>query len=187
LCRLDQHPRSVIDFGCGSGFSTPLFFQLIGVESVLGLDVSSKSLDIARQCHGSERAQFTLIDQYRPCGQIDLAFCNGVFHHIPPAERATAVNYIYRSLCSQGLFAFWENNPLNPGTRYIMSRCCFDRDAITLTHYEACQLLRKGGFEVLGTQFAFIFPKMFSLLRPFEPLCSRIPLGAQYQILCRKP
>jgi SAM-dependent methyltransferase len=184
--RLQDQPRSVLDYGCGIGTATPFLLELIQAESVLGTDISSKSLDIAKQTYGSQRAQFLLFDQYQPCGSIDLALCNGVFHHIPPDMRDSAVNYIHCSLRPGGLFAFWENNPWNPGTRYLMSQCPFDRDAIVLTPHEARCLLRAGGFRILRSDFLFIFPRILRWLRPVEPFLSSLPLGAQYQILCRK-
>jgi SAM-dependent methyltransferase len=177
----------LMDFGCGTGSSSRLFFDILGVERFVGTDQSSRSLEIARREHGSELAQFFLFDEYQPCGQFDLVFCNGVFHHIPPAERATAVDYVLRSLRPGGLFAFWENNPWNPGTRYVMSRIPFDRDAVTLSSPDARQLLRVRGFEILRTDFLFIFPRILHWCRWVEPFCSRLPLGAQYQVLCRKP
>lgn len=97
------------------------------------------------------------------------------------------VNYIYRSLRQGGLFALWENNPWNPGTRYIMSRCPLDKDAITLAPPEVRHLLRTEGFEVLKTDFLFIFPRALRRLRWIEPLLARFPIGGQYQVLARRP
>ena len=74
---------------------------------------------------------------------MDLAYCNGVFHHIPPAQRAEALALVNRALRAGGLFSFWENSPWSLATRYVMSRCAFDRDAIMLTPPEARSLLRK--------------------------------------------
>jgi len=82
--------------------------------------------------------------------------------------------------------AFWENNPWNPGMRYVMSRIPFDRDAVTLTAPETRRLLQAGGFEVLRTDFLFIFPRVLSWFRCVESLMTQLPLGAQYQFLCRK-
>jgi hypothetical protein len=67
-----------------------------------------------------------------------------------------------------------------------MSRCVFDRDAILLTPPEARALLRESGFQVLRTDFRFIFPRALRALRKFEDLVHRVPLGTQYQVLCRK-
>ena len=110
-------------------------------------------------------AQFLLFDDYQPNERIDLVFCNGVFHHIPPDQRAAVVDYIYRTVRPGGMFALWENNPWNPGTRYVMSRISFDRDAITLTAPETRRLLISGGFEILRTDFLFIFPRLLSWFR----------------------
>lgn len=187
LKNLKTQPLAAMDFGCGIGTATPYLLELLKVESVLGIDASVRCLEIAERTWASGQIRFALLDQYQSRQEIDFAYTNGVFHHIPEAKRASAVNLIYRALRPSGLFAFWENNPWNPGTRYVMSRCEFDRDAMTLTPSKARSLLQAGGFEVLSTDFLFIFPRALRLLRGIEPLVSRLPLGGQYQVLCRKP
>jgi len=177
----------LMDFGCGTGSGSRFFFDILVIEHFVGTDQSPKSLEVARREHGSESTQFFLFDEYQPCAHFDLVFCNGVFHHIAPVDRITAIEYILRSLRPGGFFSFWENNPWNPGTRYVMSRIPFDREAITLSALEARQLLRVSGFEILRTDFLFIFPNILRWCRWLEPLCSRLPLGAQYQVLCRRP
>ena len=117
---------------------------------------------------------------------MDLAYCNGVFHHIPPQQRVRAVAVVNGALHVGGLFSLWENNPWNPATRYVMSRCAFDRDAQTLTPPETQSLLRKGGFEILRTDFRFIFPRVLRVLRKLEDLLYGLPFGTQYHILSRK-
>jgi SAM-dependent methyltransferase len=187
LNRLGERPGSALDFGCGTGSAAPYLLGLVGVGSVIGADVSPKLLEVAERTYGSEFTRFVLLDQYQPASELDLAFCNGVFHHIPPKDRAAAVQYVYRCLRPGGLFALWENNPWNPGTRLVMSRIPFDRDAITLSSPETKGLLRAGGFEIVRSDFLFIFPHILRWLRWMEPFVSRLPLGAQYQILGRKP
>jgi SAM-dependent methyltransferase len=127
------------------------------------------------------------MNEYEPDGTLDLAYCNGVFHHIPLHEREAAVGYVYRAVRPGGLFALWENHPWNPGTRYVMSKCVFDKDAIVLTPSESRRLLTGQGFQVLRTDFAFIFPRTLKALRPLEKWLHKLPLGAQYQVLARKP
>lgn len=176
--------RRVMDFGCGVGRATPHLFDTLHAYEVVGVDVSERSLERAREQYGSERARFVSPDAID--GRFDLAFTNGVFHHIPPAQRAGAVKFVHDALRPGGMFAFWENNPWNPGTRYIMSRVKFDEDAITLTPPEARGLLRDNGFEVLGTTSRFYFPRALAALRPAENLLGRLPLGGQYLIWCRR-
>ena len=80
-----------------------------------------------------------------------------------------------------------ENNPWNPGTRYVMSRIPFDADAITINPLKGRRLVRAAGFEVVRTDFLFIFPHFLRWLRPLEPALLHLPIGGQYQLLCRRP
>jgi trans-aconitate methyltransferase len=187
LARLQEAPQHIMDFGCGTGSAIRWMLNLLSPKNIVGLDVSRGSLEIASRTCGSEQTRFILLSQFQPQAQMDLVFSNGVFHHIALEKRATNVNCMYRSLRHGGLLAFWENNPWNPGTRYVMSRIPFDRDAITLTPSEARRMLQASGFKILRTDFLFIFPRVLRLFRGIEPFLSRLPLGGQYQILCRKP
>jgi trans-aconitate methyltransferase len=186
LARLQKRPRTAIDFGCGIGSATPFLLNELQLDLLLGVDASPQSVAIARQRYG-DAAQFALLAEYRPKSLFDLAFCNGVFHHIRPGDRAAAVDTVYSSLRPGGLFAFCENNPWNLGTRYVMRRIPFDQNAITLSPPAARRLLRARGFAVLQTDFLFFFPRALAWLRPLESGLARVPLGAQYQILCQKP
>jgi SAM-dependent methyltransferase len=179
-------PGTVLDFGCGLGNGTPLFFEHLGAKCVVGVDVSDGLLERARATFANEsRVSFHRISAYEAPGSADVAFVNGVFHHIPPPDRAEALAYVRRTLKPGGLFAFWENNPWNPGTRYIMSRVSFDANAITITPPEARSLLRDAGFGIVGTDFLFYFPRALRVLRPLERVLSSLPLGGQYLVLCR--
>jgi SAM-dependent methyltransferase len=180
-------PKAALDFGCGTGQAAPLLKEIIRAEKILGVDVSEGLLGVARRESGGSGIEFRALKNHQPAGEFDLAFCNGVFHHIPPAERAVAVNHVFRSLKPGGIFALWENNPWNPGTRYVMSRIPFDHDAITLSPPTARKLLGGGGFEILRTDFQFFFPRFLGWFRGLEPSLAKIPLGAQYQVLARKP
>src|ERR1700674_1946461 len=184
--RLQERPRSVIDFGCGIGDTCILLTQAFELGSVLGLDVSCRSIEVAGRQFASEQCSFLEFKDYVPQAAVDLVYCNGVFHHIPVAERDESVDYIRRCLRPGGLLAFWENNPWNPGTRYVMARCAFDRDAVTITPSEAVRLLRRGGFQIISLHYRFFFPRFLKWFRFLELYSSRVPLSAQYKILCRK-
>lgn len=186
LDELGARVESALDFGCGTGTSAPLLAEIAGARRVAGTDVSGESLAVARRLHPHPAVDFVAPERV-PAGAFDLAFCNGVFHHIPLDERHAAARQVWDALRPGGVFAFWENNPWNPGTRFIMSRVPFDRDAVTLTPPEARRLLRGAGFTVLRTDFRFVFPRMLAALRPLEPALAPLPLGGQYLVLCRRP
>lgn len=187
LSRLGVVPARILDFGCGTGGSTPWLMTLPGFKSLVGGDVSDASLAIARKKWTDPRVSFTRLDQLPADAEFDLVFCNGVFHHIDPPLRDGCVQQIFSVLRPGGVFAIWENNPWNPGVRYIMKRVPFDRDAITLSPPETRGLLRRVGFAGITTDFLFIFPRLLGWLRPLErPVC-KLPIGGQYLTLGRKP
>ena len=178
----------MLDFGCGIGSAAPFVLEAFpALHQLVGIDVSAQSLDVARRRHGGSRVDFRLMSEHPPRADLDLVFCNGVFHHIPPERRAGHVREIHDRLRPGGLFALFENNPWNPGTRYVMSRISFDREAITLSPPAARSLVAAGGFELLRCDFLFIFPRALRWLRPLERLAHQLPIGAQYLVLGRKP
>lgn len=183
----EVRPNRVLDYGCGTGTAIPLLCDSLGANQVIGVDVSSVSLDVARRTNCSQPASFSLISNYVPLGDIDVAYCNGVFHHIAPPERKKAADSVFQSLRPGGIFGFWENNPWNPGARYCMRVNPFDHDARPLAPIESRRMLWSVGFDILATNYLFIFPKLFSRLRRLEPLLCRVPLGAQYLVLCQRP
>lgn len=178
-------PGRVLDFGCGTGSAVPHLLAIPGVRAVVGVDTSEASLAVARKTHADARVSFALVEAMNDAGAFDLAFCNGVFHHIPIEERPAALDAIRRVLAPGGHFAFWENNPWNPGTRLVMSRIPFDRDAQTMSARSARAMLRAAGFEPVRTDHLFLFPHALRMLRPLERLVTGLPAGAQYQVLCR--
>ncbi|HEX7377816.1 MAG TPA: methyltransferase [Pirellulales bacterium] len=189
--RLRRHgrpARRVLDYGCGTGTSIPLFFEYLDCAEVVGVDVSPRSLDCARRlCHALSGARLLPVDQHEPRAAFDLAFSNGVFHHVAPAERPAAIKHVYDSLRPGGAFAFWENNPWNPGARYSMRVNPFDRDAVPISAVEGRRLLRSAGFRVIETTYLFYFPRPLRVFRFLEPALARFPLGAQYLLLAAKP
>lgn len=187
LDRIGFRVAGAMDFGCGTGSATPFFFEAFPETTrFVGTDISEKSLNVARRQHASGRVHFHLMDGFVPAGDLDLVFCNGVFHHIPPEHRGRCLAYVRDTLRPGGLFAMFENNPWNPGTRLVMSRIPFDKDAITISPPEARRLLRDTGFTVLRQDSLFYLPRALRLLRPLEPLLAPLPLGTQYLTLARR-
>ena len=186
FAELGFSPDSILDYGCGTGNSASFFLDILHAKSVIGVDPSPTSLEVARSKHASLPAEYFLVDDYQPAERVDLVFCNGVFHHIPLMDRPRALRFISNSLRPDGLFAFWENNPWNPGTRYVMSKIPFDRDAITISPAEAKSLLRLEGFNLISVDHCFFFPAFLKALRWLEPYLTNVPLGGQYLVLCRK-
>ena len=180
-------PRSILDFGCGTGGSLGPLEAAFAPDMLTGFDPSQKSLEIAaRLAPGQARREFVSDPASVPSASFDLAFTNGVFHHIPPHERPASLRLIRDALRENGLFAFWENNRWNPVVHYLMSKVAFDHDARMLFPFQARALLRTAGFEIVGTWSCFIFPAALAFLRPLERHLTGLPLGGQYLVLARK-
>lgn len=186
LAHMDARPNTVMDFGCGIGSTASLLLETLRCESVRGVDASAEMIARAKRQRSGPQIQYSVTQEFTPNGDIECVYCNGVFHHIPVEERQATLHLVHAALRPGGLFALWENNPWNPGTRYVMTRCEFDQDAITIRPGSARRMLRQAGFEVLRTDFLFFVPGSLRALRPLEPLLCKVPLGGQYQVLCRK-
>jgi len=187
LSSLGVQARRVLDYGCGTGGTSPELLEQLHARTVVGVDASRESLDVARTTHADPRLRFEALSDLDRSAAFEVAYCNGVFHHIEPEQRLDALSYVHRSLATGGVFGLWENNPWNPGTRLVMRRIPFDRDAKLLSPPHARALVSRAGFTVLRTDFLFFFPRMLSALRPLEARLAAVPAGAQYMILCRKP
>ncbi len=180
-------PRTILDFGCGIGDAVPLLAQAFTGAEVVGVDTAYEAVNFANKTHASGKISFSTLDAFTAENRFDLCYINGVFHHILPQDRREVMAAIHRSLKPGGWCAFFENNPWNPGTRFVMSRVPFDKDAMTLTWPEAANLLTAAGFKVCGAvRSLFYFPRFLAFLRFLEPMLAKIPLGAQYYLLAKK-
>jgi SAM-dependent methyltransferase len=181
-------PRRVLDFGCGIGDTAALLARAFPEAEILGVDTAGAAIRHAREHHGSPRLQFMELDRYAPRGDIDLCYCSGVFHHIPPSERTRALQLIWQGLRPGGQLALFENNPWNPGTRAVMKLIPFDADAMPVNPRQARSLVRGLPWAAISApRFLFYFPRWLAPLRVLEPSLVHFPLGGQYYLLARKP
>ena len=179
-------PRRILDFGCGIGMTTHHLAERFEGAELLGVDTSERAIQYGAGRYGSARVRFRKLEELTDENDFDLCHVSGVFHHIDPAERAGAMAAIHRVLRAGGFLSLFENNPWNPGTRMVMSRIPFDRDAKTLSPHQAKRLVRSTGFSGLIQWSMFYFPRPLAFLRFSEPALSYLPLGAQYCVLAAK-
>jgi SAM-dependent methyltransferase len=179
--------RRILDFGCGIGDTSSHLAEVFPGAQVLGVDGAERALAWARERHGSPRVRFARLDDFVERDVFDLCYVNGVFHHIDPERRPDVAKRLLEALASGGRLALFENNPWNPGTRLVMRRIPFDRDAVPLAPPSTRRLLRHAGFECGLTRFLFYFPRPLAVLRPTERFLARVPLGAQYYVLATRP
>jgi SAM-dependent methyltransferase len=176
--------QRILDYGCGTGGTAAYLAELFPDAEVVGVDTSSNALEYAGSHFGRRRIAFAPLDDLPHQGEFDLCYVNGVFHHIPLELRSAAAAGIHRALRPGGRLALFENNPWNFGTRMVMARIPFDRDARTLSPPVAKRLLRASGFvERIEFWSLFYFPRQLRALRSLEGALAVFPFGAQYCVL----
>lgn len=180
-------PLRILDFGCGIGRTARHLSEAFPDAHIVGVDTAKAAIAHAQAHYGSPSREFHPLEELPGLGQFHLCYVNGVFHHIRPEDRLAALLAIRNALKPAGWLALFENNPWNPGTRMVMSRIPFDRDAVPLSPPEVRRLLLTGGFRLeQAVRFLFYFPRALAVCRVLEPWLVLMPLGAQYYALGRR-
>jgi SAM-dependent methyltransferase len=181
-------PGRILDFGSGSGGSVAFFQKYFPAADLLCLDVSRRSLALARG-RASGFGSFACFDgatiPFRS-DSIDAAFTACVFHHIPAECHVALLREIRRVLRPGGAFFLFEHNPLNPLTRQAVGSCAFDRDAVLIRAGTMRARLRAAGFAAPALAYRLFFPRALAKLRPLERYLTGLPLGAQYRLHATK-
>jgi trans-aconitate methyltransferase len=180
-----SEPRRIVDYGCGTGAGTALLPEFFPHAEVVGVDSSSAYIDEARERHRGERLRFGTVGE-ADAEPADLVHVNGVLHHVEPAQRESFLRDSAGLVRDGGVFALFENNPANPGTRMVMNRIAFDRDAVPIFPGEARRRLRDAELTIACTRFLFFFPRPLRALRVLEPWLAAVPLGAQYAVFATR-
>lgn len=176
----EKKPARILDFGCGAGRSLPYLEQYFPEAEVWGYDVSPASLKVAFE--RVPRAKL-FSDWNAIVGtHFDAIIAANVFHHIPPAQRQSALAQCRDALNAEGQMFLFEHNPYNPATRWIFERCPFDVDAEMFDLRTALCLAGKAGFRSEKHGYTLFFPRPLAFLRGLESWLRRLPLGAQYYV-----
>lgn len=188
VASLGLEPLRVLDFGCGVGSSLPHFQRHFPGAPLTGVDVSDKSLAVAR-ARFPTTADFHLFDgrtlPFEDCS-FDIVFAACVFHHIAAEEHVALLTQIRRVLRSGGIFFVFEHNPYNPLTVRVVNSCPFDENAVLITNKSMRDRLKTAGFGSLETRYRIFFPHALRALRGLESALAWCPLGAQYFVGARK-
>jgi SAM-dependent methyltransferase len=174
-----SYREPVLDFGCGIGMLTErLSHRFVEVH---GYDPSSESLNIAR---GRSASTFHEQESLIPDNHFGLVILANVLHHVAPNDRDALVRRVASKLRKDsGRLVVFEHNPINPLTRYVVSRCEFDADAVLLWPWQLSRLLALNGFTSVRTKFIVFFPSFLASLRGLEPYLGWLPLGAQMMVV----
>ena len=184
LCQPVKIER-VLDYGCGVGSLAEQIKVHLPRAKVDGYDPSQESVNCISQAllgQGSFRCELDLLQ-----GGYDMIVISNVLHHVRPESRLAVFSQILQMLTPGGRVVIFEHNPINPLTRWAVSQCVFDGDAILLHSSEVKNFLRRAGFIALQRDFIVFFPRWFAGLRPLEPHLNWLPFGAQYAFSGERP
>jgi len=182
---LPGNPRHILEYGCGIGnnlFFIRLFFPNV---QIWGCDTSEKSIEVARNQFPD--IQFFLIsDRDESFRQFDCVLVGDVIHHIPSDQRNYYLKRITEYIRPGGYCVFFEHNPYNPLTRFLVSTCPFDAHAELVTLGEMRDLLTANHLKIVESKYCFFFPEFLKSFDHFEEWLSKIPLGGKYYVLAVK-
>ena len=182
---LDSRPsQKILDFGCGIGILSSAVAERRPEDIVHGFDVSVESLrQVSRDLlkRGIFTSKLQELDR-----NYDLIVISNVLHHIPRARRQEIVSDISARLTDTGRVLVIEHNPLNPMTRWVVSHCQFDEDAVLLRPREVKQYCNRAGLCKVRNEYIVFFPKALSGLRRLERNLAWLPAGAQYALTASK-
>lgn len=177
---------SLLDLGCGVG---ELGRRLSGERwRLTGVDVAVSALRHGRKNLGHGR--LAVFDGQRlpfADGQFDVAVTICVVHHVAPERWPAFFAEMARVVRPHGLAVVFEHNPLNPLTRWTVSRCEFDADAVLLGAGAVRRLLTGAGLSVAESGYLLYFPWVGGIWRWMERRLTNVPLGAQYWVAGAKP
>ena len=177
-------PIKILDFGAGIGSSVPYFKKYFSESELTSIDISGRSLGIARS-RFPDLANFVIVKgEALPFhdAQFDLIFTACVFHHIPHRAHIPIFREICRVLREDGDFFLFEHNPRNPFTVKTVKECPFDENAVLIDAKPMSVRLREAGFLKTTLRYRLFFPGFLRKLRGLEKYMMWIPFGAQYYI-----
>ncbi len=189
-CEKNTRNAVVLDFGCGDGNSAPYFIEHLLSISYYGIDISSKSIEVAKrqrfkQCHfetfNGENIPFK-------DNTFDIVFMANVLHHINCTYHKIILSECYRVLKKSGRLYIFEHNYLNPLTRKIVNDCEFDVGAKLIPSNNIKGTVKEIGFNDIKRKYTIFFPRkfLFKFVVPFEKYLHWCPFGGQYYVMCYK-
>ncbi len=179
---LGNKPSCVLEFGCGIGRNLPFVAEYFPDSRIYACDNSSLSLKIAASEFPSGNYFLSeSTDMFiAEAPEYDLCFLAGVMHHIPPPERQSWLQAIYKKMSKGGRVFIFDHNPYNPIVRRLVSTCPFDEDASLLSRSQALSLLKASGFTPGQSAYTLFFPWRKQFFEAVEKAVFWLPLGGQY-------
>jgi SAM-dependent methyltransferase len=179
----DTRTMSWLDIGCGQGDLLRLGQAEFRLSA--GCDPSERMLAACADLpvrHQSSPDRLPFDNE-----TFDFATAVCVYHHVLPGDRASFTEQVLNVLKPGGVLCIIEHNPINPVTRFIVSRTPVDADAHLLSARETCKLVSDAGGGILACRYFLFLPeKVHAGFSRLEELLAAVPLGGQYAIFAQR-
>lgn len=149
--------------------------------NIVGFDPSPKSIATA-QTTFPPSCKVEFCNAFPEDDRFDLILAANVFHHIAPAAREAELQRLLGVLAPGGRLIVFEHNPYNPLTRYVVSQCQFDEDAVLVSRSKFARLAFSCGFQVEAQAYFLFLPIRTRWTRKLDAALKGLPLGAQYML-----
>jgi SAM-dependent methyltransferase len=176
---------SVADIGCGIGSTDAhlagRFRELHGVDTAPETikRAAANNPGVLYQSYDGRTLPF-------PDASVDLAFAINVVHHVAPNERLAFAEELRRIVRPDGLAVVFEQNPLNPLTRFAVGRCEFDKGVVLLSQRLLTSLLAGAGLEAVERRYIIFSTSDRPRVQAIERSLGWLPLGAQHYVAARR-
>jgi len=174
----------ILDYGCGVGLLAEHLMKVLPGGQVDGFDVSQESIGRVSEhlrVQGTFTTNLDALDR-----TYELIVLSNVLHHVTPADRQDLICKVGSRLALGGKLVIFEHNPINPLTRWAVSQCPFDEDAVLLPVGETREYFRRRELQMLWRDYIVFFPRWVKWFRPFEPFLQWCPVGAQYAVVAHR-
>jgi len=173
----------ILDYGCGIGLLSQQLRKALHCAQIDGFDVSRASVE---RIDKELLNQGVFTDNPDQLGRsYDVVVLSNVLHHVKPADRENLISESASRLAPGGKLVIFEHNPMNPLTRWAVSQCPFDGDAILLPSSESRGFFG-GRMRLMWLDYIVFFPRWLRWLRRIEPALHWCPLGAQYTVVAER-
>ena len=164
---------TVLEIGCAEGEGLNYLVGKTGVNA-LGIDLSSKFIDVANQNYKCSSLDFAVADFNDPAsfkvgmtyGKFDYIIGNGILHHLYH-NLDNSLNNLYKLLKSGGKIIFIEPNIFNPyvalifNIPYLRKKTFLEPDEMAFSNFFIKRKIKKANFKNCKTEIKdFLLPNV---------------------------
>ena len=176
--------HKLLDYGCGIGCLSQAIQDVYPNMVIHGYDISKDSIANVSPTLLHDHNRF-VSNRDDLDADYDVVLLITMLHHVTLDERSDVMLDAAHRVKPGGVLIIIEHNMLNFLTKRSVDACPMDKDAVMLSVKESKQLTSLV-FPKVESRYIIFWPKQLRFMRFTDVLLRKIPLGAQYMVVCRK-